>query len=68
MEEVFRTTDLVKLTYVQHLLGEAGIEVYVADQNMSTLEGMIGAFPQRIMVNSKDASRARHALREVEPG
>lgn len=32
MEEVLRTNDPVKLSYAQHLLAEAGIEGFVADQ------------------------------------
>ena len=31
MEEVFRTNDLVKLSYIEHLLQEAGIAYFVAD-------------------------------------
>lgn len=68
MEEVFRTNDLVKLSYVQHVLSEAGIQHFVADQHISAVEGNIGAFPRRVMVRSEDASRARYALRDVEPG
>ncbi len=68
MEEVFRTNDLVKLSYVEHLLGEAGIGYFVADQHISAVEGNIGAFPRRVMVREDEASRARYELREVEPG
>ena len=68
MEEVFRTNDLVKLSYVQHLPSEAGIDHFVADQHMSAVEGNIGAFPRRVMVREDEASRARYELREVEPG
>jgi hypothetical protein len=68
MEEVFRTNDLVKLSYVEHLLGEAGIQYFVADQHISAVEGNIGAFPRRVMVREDVASRARYELREVEPG
>ncbi len=68
MEEVFRTNDPVKLSYVQHLLNEAGIEHFVADQHISAVEGNIGAFPRRVLVADRLASRARHVLREVEPG
>ncbi|MCI4644295.1 MAG: DUF2007 domain-containing protein [Hyphomonadaceae bacterium] len=68
MEEIFRTNDLVKLSYIQHLLREAGIDHFVADQHISAIEGNIGAFPRRVMVLSEDASRAKYALRDVEPG
>lgn len=68
MEEIFRTNDLVKLSYVRHVLSEAGIEHFVADEHISAVEGNIGAFPRRVMVHQEDASRAKDALRDVEPG
>ncbi|MEO0712992.1 MAG: DUF2007 domain-containing protein [Pseudomonadota bacterium] len=68
MEEILRTNDLVKLSYVQHLLNEAGIKHFVADQHMSAVEGNIGAFPRRVMVADEEAQRARMAIAEVEPG
>lgn len=68
MEEVFRTNDPVKLSYVQHLLDEAGVEYFVADQHISATEGNIGAFPRRVLVAEALAPRARLALNGVEPG
>jgi hypothetical protein len=68
MEEVFRTNDPVKLSYVQHLLNEAQVTHFVADRHMSAIEGNIGAFPRRVLVAEADIARARFALRDVEPG
>jgi hypothetical protein len=68
MELVLRTNDPVKLSYAQHLLSEAGIEYFVADQHISAVEGNIGAFPRRLMVREADLAKARLALSEVEPG
>ncbi len=68
MELVLRTNDLVKLSYAQYLLSEAGIEYFVADQHISAVEGNIGAFPRRLMVREADLARARLALSGVEPG
>lgn len=68
MELVLRTNDLVKLSYAQHLLSEAGIEYFVADQHISAVEGNIGAFPRRLMVREADLAKARFALSGVEPG
>lgn len=68
MDEIFRTNDLVKLSYVQHLLDEAGVEHFVADQYMSAVEGNIGAFPRRVMVREDLKTRAKAALTGVEPG
>ncbi|PKP81006.1 MAG: DUF2007 domain-containing protein [Alphaproteobacteria bacterium HGW-Alphaproteobacteria-18] len=68
MEEVLRTNDPVKLSYAQHLLSEAGIEGFVADQHISAIEGNIGAFPRRLMVRAPDLAKARLALSGVEQG
>ncbi|KDA04086.1 DUF2007 domain-containing protein [Hyphomonas oceanitis] len=68
MEEVFRTNDLVKLSYIEHLLQEAGIEYFVADQHMSAIEGNIGAFPRRVMVREDLMTAAEKALSGVDRG
>lgn len=65
MEEVLRTTDLVKLSYACHLLDENGVDYFVADQFISAMEGGIGAFPRRLLVPSDIAARARHILAEL---
>lgn len=65
MEEVLRTNDPVKLSYAQHLLAEAGIEGFVADQHISAVEGNIGAFPRRLMVKPDDKLRADVILAEL---
>ncbi|MGA1344190.1 MAG: DUF2007 domain-containing protein [Hyphomonas sp.] len=68
MEEVFRTNDPVKLSYVEHLLTGAGIAFFVLDRHISAVEGNIGAFPRRILVQEADLVKARLALTGVEPG
>jgi Putative prokaryotic signal transducing protein len=68
MEEVFRTNDLIKLSYVQHLLQEAGIEYFVADQHIAAVEGSIGAFPRRVLVPDELKAQAVAALAGVEWG
>jgi hypothetical protein len=68
MEEVFRTNDPVKLSYVEHLLMEAGIAYVVLDRHVSAVEGNIGVFPRRIAVQQTEIARARLALSGVEPG
>ncbi|MEM7765855.1 MAG: DUF2007 domain-containing protein [Pseudomonadota bacterium] len=65
---MFRTNDPVKLSYVQHLLNEAGIDHFVADQHISAVEGNIGAFPRRVLVAEALQARARFTLKDVEPG
>lgn len=68
MEEVFRTNDPVKLSYVEHLLQDAGIEYFVADRHISAVEGNIGAFPRRVLVPEELTAKAVTVLAGVEKG
>ena len=65
MVEILKTNDLVLLSYVQHVLAEAGIEAMVFDGYMSAVEGSIGAFPRRVMVADEDVAAARRALGNI---
>lgn len=65
MVEIARTNDLVMVGFLQSLLENANIPVLVADAHMSALEGMIGAFPRRLLVLDDDADRARRLIREA---
>lgn len=65
MVEIVRTNDLVLVGFLQSLLENANIPVFVADAHMSALEGMIGAFPRRIMVPEDLAPQARRLIREA---
>ncbi|WP_343565012.1 putative signal transducing protein [Kiloniella sp. b19] len=70
MEEIYRSNDPVKLSWIEALLSEAGIDSYQMDLHASVLEGSIGAIPRRIMVLGDDYSRAIRILQdagELEP-
>lgn len=66
LEEVFRTNDLVKLSYIRHLLAEDGIEPFVLDEHTAMIDGRGPMVPIRITVREDLADRARFLLREVE--
>lgn len=68
MEELIRTNDPVLVSFVKSLLEQAGCHVLVADQNMSVMEGSIGAFPRRILVAEQDYEESRRILIEAELG
>ena len=65
MREVLRTTDLVRLSWLQALLAESRIETLVLDGHTSVLEGSIGAIPRRLMVEDEDYERAIGVLRDT---
>jgi len=64
MRELLRSNDLVRISWIQALLSDGGIEIIVLDTHMSVLEGSLGILPRRVMVSVDDLSRARWILRE----
>lgn len=63
MSELLRSNDLVLLSYVAHVLDEAGVEHFVFDAHTSAVEGSIGVLPRRVMVNDDDLKFAQSLLR-----
>ena len=62
MEELLRTNDIVLISFVEALLRDAGIQPWVADQNMSVIEGSLGVLQRRVMVPADDLAQARRIL------
>jgi len=65
MEELVRTNDIVLISFIESLLKEENIEHMVVDQHMSILEGSVGAIARRILVDSRQNSRARKILSDA---
>jgi hypothetical protein len=65
MIELVRTNDPVVISYIEALLRDAGIAHFVADRNMSILEGSLGVLPRRVMVTEDDADQARRILKDA---
>jgi hypothetical protein len=62
VKELLRTNDPVRLSWLQALLRDAGIDSVVLDHYTSLVEGSIGAIPRRLMVAERDLGRARALL------
>jgi hypothetical protein len=65
MRELVRTNDAVTISAIEALLKGANIAHMVVDQNMSVLEGSIGIFPRRILVEEDQLAAARRLLTEA---
>ncbi len=65
MVEIVRTNDLVLLGFLQSLLENANIPFFVADTHVSSLEGMIGVFPRRVLVPDDHVNQARRLIGEA---
>jgi hypothetical protein len=65
MIELLRTNDPVLISFVEALLRDAGLDFFVADQNMSVIEGSLGILPRRIMVSESHLERARQLVADA---
>ena len=65
MRELVRTNDAVLISAIEALLNGARIKHMVVDQNMSVLEGSIGIFPRRILVDDDEVQIARQLLEDA---
>lgn len=65
MKELLRTNNIVRLSWIQALLTDAGIGSVILDQHTSLVEGSIGAIQRRLMVGERDHSRALKLMAEA---
>lgn len=65
MLELIRLNDLVRLSFLEALLRDGGVESFVLDHHMSVIEGSAAAIPRRLMVREQDAKLARYILSEA---
>jgi hypothetical protein len=66
MKELLRSNDIVKLSWAEAVLRDAGIAAIVLDTYTSFAEGSIGAIQRRLMVDDDDLGRARAAIAAAE--
>jgi hypothetical protein len=62
MSEILRSNDLVLISAIEALFKAANVVYFVADLHISGLEGSIGAFPRRILVETDRLNFARRLL------
>ena len=65
MRIVAVSNDLVRLSFLDALLRDAGIGCVLLDGHVSAVEGSIGAIPRRLAVAEADEARARRVLAEA---
>jgi hypothetical protein len=66
MKELLRTNDIVRLSWLQAILNDAGIDCLVLDNHTSLVEGSIGAIQRRLMVGIDDHARAAALIAQAE--
>ncbi|GAA0772555.1 DUF2007 domain-containing protein [Roseibium denhamense] len=65
MEEIVRTNDPVLISFLESILDDAGIKHFVADGNMSILEGSLAMIPRRVLVDSDQLQKARMLITDA---
>jgi hypothetical protein len=68
MRELVRTNNAVLITAIEALLKGAGIPHFVADGNMSVLEGSLGILPRRVLVPEDHERQARKLMEDAGLG
>lgn len=68
MHELVRTNDAVLISAIEALLKSANIHCFVADQNMSVMEGSLGFLPRRLLVGEDEKERAKRLLLDAGYG
>ena len=62
MKLIFRSNNLVEISWVKHILDSNDIEFFVLDELMSINEGNISAIPVRILVKDNVVNKAKKLL------
>jgi Putative prokaryotic signal transducing protein len=68
MKELLRTNDIVRLSFLQALLRDSGVDTLILDHHTSLVEGSIGAIPRRLMVSERDYRLACSVLAAAGEG
>lgn len=68
MRELLRSNDIVKISWLQALLADSGVETIVLDTHTSVIEGSLGILPRRLMVANDDFAQACRILDQAGEG
>ena len=64
MKLVFKSNNLVEISWVKYVLDSNDIEFFVLDELMSINEGNISAIPIRIIVKKKFVDKAKKLIQD----
>jgi hypothetical protein len=66
VREIVRTNDVAVISAVEGLLDAAGIPCFVADRDMSVIDGLINAIQMRVLVADEREQEARELLADSD--
>ena len=64
MKLVFKSNNLVEISWVKYVLDSNNVEFFVLDELMSINEGNISAIPIRILVKDSFVNKAKKLLND----
>jgi hypothetical protein len=64
--EIVRTNNVAAISAVEGLLSAAGIPCFVADRDMSVIDGLISAIQMRVLVSDEREQEARELLADSD--
>ena len=65
MKEIFKSNNLIEISWVKHILKKNDIDFFVMDEQMSINEGNISAIPIRILVKNGFENKSKRLI-EIE--
>lgn len=65
MKELYRTSDVVKMSMIRHALADEGIECFELDRHTGNLYAGLAGMAPRLMVIDDDYERAVQIVREM---
>ena len=66
MGEIVRTNNVAAISAVEGILLSAGIPCFVADRDMSVIDGLINAIQMRVLVADDREQEARELLQSSD--
>ena len=66
MELIFKSNNIVEISWVKHILKSHKIVFFVLDESMSMVEGNISAIPIRILVEKNKVHKAKRLIQREQ--
>ncbi|MFL2679870.1 MAG: DUF2007 domain-containing protein [Alphaproteobacteria bacterium] len=66
MKLIFKSNNIVEISWVKHILESHKITFFILDESMSMVEGNISAIPIRILVEKNAAHKAKKLIQREQ--
>ena len=66
MKLIFKSNNIVEISWIKHILKSHKIVFFVLDESMSMVEGNISAIPIRILVEKNEVHKAKKLIQREQ--